>query len=138
VGEVPMANVGTNFQWGKCQWPTSELTSVGGSANGQRRNQLPVEEVPMANVGTNFQRKKFFGHSRHSWHYLTLLSHCLTFWHHFGITQKNFIEKNFWAKKIKILIVVIFERYAQTDRQTNKLVVYINDSSYSTLHLHMN
>jgi hypothetical protein len=28
VEEVPMANVGTNFQWGKCQWPTTELLAI--------------------------------------------------------------------------------------------------------------
>jgi hypothetical protein len=84
VGEVPMANVGTNFHWRKCQWPTLELTSSGGSANGQRRNQL------LASL------KK-----------------------HFGITQKYFMKKILKEKNEKILIIVIFERYAQTNRQTN-------------------
>jgi hypothetical protein len=41
---------------------------------------------------------------------------------HFGTTQKKVNEKKiFEQKKMKILIVVIFERYAQTNRQISCL-----------------
>jgi hypothetical protein len=141
-----MANVGTNFQWGKCQWSTSELTSSGGSANGQQisseKKFLDIRGTPGTTwpswviashsdiTQKNISRKNFFGHSRHYWHYLTILSHCLTFWHHskniLASPKKISWKKNFWAKKRKNFNRSNFWAL-RTNKQTDKLVVYIYD-----------
>jgi hypothetical protein len=97
-----MANVGTNFQWRKCQWLTSDLTSSEKKIFWTFEALLALPDPPesLSNILASLKK-------------------------HFGITQKNFMKKKFERKNEKISIVVIFERYAQTNRQTNKFVVYI-------------
>jgi hypothetical protein len=173
-----MANVGTNFQWRKCQWLTSEQTSSEKKfldIRGALGTTWPSWVIASHSDITqkNISRKKFLdirGTPGTTWPSWVIASHSditqkhiprkKIFWtfeallalpdhpeslpnilaslkEHFGITQKHFTKKKFGAKKIKkILIVVIFERYAQTNRQTDKLVVYINDLNFRTIIIH--
>jgi hypothetical protein len=85
VEEVPMANVGTNFQWRKCLWPTSEPTSSGGSAYGQRRNKLPAKKI-------FWTFEALLALPDHPESLLNILASLKK---HFDITKKNFMKKDF-------------------------------------------